>query len=66
MTSLNRVGQKFLGYSAEEATHLELRQLVAPKHWEIVERGRKQLLAGDQDLTMEVDVTSKDGPPCWR
>ena len=35
LTSLNRVGQQILGYSAEEATQLDLRQLVAPKHWEI-------------------------------
>ena len=63
LTSLNRVGQSILGYSVEEATQLDLRQLVVPKHWEIVERSRKRLWAGDSGLTFEVEVTRKDGRP---
>ncbi len=61
LTSLNRAGQQTLGYSAEEATQLTLSQLVAPKHWEIVKQGRDRLLAGESDLTSEVEVTTKDG-----
>ena len=61
LTSLNQVGQQFLGYTAAEAVQLDLLQLVAPKHWEIVRRGRERLLAGESDLTMEVEVTRKDG-----
>jgi PAS domain S-box-containing protein len=63
VTSLNRMGQSILGYSAQEATQLDLKQLVVPKHWEIVERSRKRLWAGDADLKFEVEVTRKDGRP---
>jgi len=63
LTSLNRVGQQVLGYSAEEATHLDLQQLVAPKHQEVIQRSREQLSAGATDLTLEVEVTTKDGRP---
>ena len=61
LTSLNRVGQKVLGYSAEEAAQMDLKQVVAPKHWEILKHSRERLWAGDSDLTVEVEVTSKDG-----
>jgi PAS domain S-box-containing protein len=61
LTSLNRVGQQIFGYSAEEATHLDLQKLVAPKHWEIVERSREHLWAGHAVLPFEVEVTTKDG-----
>ena len=61
LTSLNRVGQKTLGYSAEEATQLTLEQLVSPKHWEQINRSRERLMAGASDITMEVEVTTKDG-----
>ena len=63
LTSLNRVGQQVLGYSAEEAIRLTLQQLVAPKHWEAIEHSREQLMAGESDITMEVEVTAKDGRP---
>ena len=59
VTSLNRVGREILGYSAEEAIQLDLRQLVAPKHWEIVKRGRERLLAGDTEITNQIDITTK-------
>ncbi len=61
LTSLNRVGQEILGYSGEEATRLNLRQIIAPRHWEIVEHGRKRILGGEQDITLEVEVAAKDG-----
>jgi len=63
VTSLNRVGQRILGYSAEEAARIDLRQVVAPKHWELVARVLERLLAGETDVTVEVDVTAKDGRP---
>jgi PAS domain S-box-containing protein len=61
LTSLNRVGQRVLGYSGEEATQLDLRDLVAPRFWEKVEASRARLLSGDLDLTIEVEITTKDG-----
>jgi PAS domain S-box-containing protein len=63
LTSLNRVGQQVLGYSAQEAMQLDLRELVAPKHHEVIRRSRERLLAGDTDITMEVEVATKDGRP---
>ena len=61
ITSLNRVGQQVLGYSAAEAMQLDLRDLVAPKHWNLVQRGRERIQAGERDVTLEVEVKSKDG-----
>ena len=61
LTSLNRVGQRVLGYSGEEATRLDLFQLVAPRFRETVEQSRARLLRGDSDLTIEVEITTKDG-----
>ncbi len=61
LTFLNRVGQRILGYSAEEAVQLNLEQIVVAKHWGIIQRWRERLLAGERDLTTEVEVTTKDG-----
>jgi len=61
ITSLNRVGQEVLGYTAAEATQLDLKQLVAPKHWELVQHGRERLLAGETEVTLQVEVTTKHG-----
>jgi PAS domain S-box-containing protein len=61
LTSLNRVGQQVLGFTAEEITHLTLEQLVVPKHWERIKVGRERLLAGGTDFTLEVEVTTKGG-----
>jgi len=61
LTSLNRMGQQILGYSVEEATQLNLQQLVVPKHWELINLSRERLLAGVSGITIEVEVTTKDG-----
>jgi PAS domain S-box-containing protein len=61
LTSLNRVGQKILGYSAEEATELDLRQLVTAKHWELIKLSGERLMAGASDIAIEVEITTKDG-----
>ena len=61
LTSLNRVGRQILGYSAEEIADLDLRQLVAPKHEEIFQEGRRRLMAGESDVTVESEFVAKDG-----
>ena len=61
LTSLNRAGQQFLGYSEEEALQLDLFQLIVPRHREIVVRSRPRLLAGESNLTLELDAATKDG-----
>jgi len=61
LTSLNRVAERTLGYSREEAARVNLRQLVDPRHWQRVEQTRERLLAGDSALTLELEITAKDG-----
>jgi PAS domain S-box-containing protein len=61
LTSLNRVAEQTLAYSREEATQMNLRQLVDPGHWQRVEQTRERLLAGDSAVTLELEITAKDG-----
>ena len=61
LTSLNRVAEQTLGYSREEAAQMNLRQLVNPRHWQRVEQTRERLLAGDSAVTLELEITAKDG-----
>jgi PAS domain S-box-containing protein len=61
LTSLNRVAEQTIGYLREEATEMEFRQLVDPKHWQRVEQSRQRLLAGDSGVTLELQITAKDG-----
>ena len=61
LTSLNRVAEQTLGYSREEAAQMDLRQLVDPRHWQRVEQTRERLLAGDSAVTLELEITAKDG-----
>jgi len=61
LTSLNRVGQQILGYTAEEATRIDLLEVVGPKHREMIKREYERLLAGASDITFEMEITAKDG-----
>jgi PAS domain S-box-containing protein len=61
VTSLNRVAEQTIGYSREEATEMNLQQLVNPRHWERVERSRERLLAGESAVQLEAEITTKDG-----
>jgi len=61
LTSLNRVAEQTIGYSREEAAQMNLRQLVDPRHWQRVEQIRERLLAGDSAVTLELEITAKDG-----
>jgi PAS domain S-box-containing protein len=61
LTSLNRVAEQTLAYSREEAAQMNFRQLVDPRHWQRVEQTRERLLAGDSAVTLELEITAKDG-----
>jgi PAS domain S-box-containing protein len=61
LTSLNRAGRQILEYSAEEATHLDRPNFITPSYWETVTRGRERLLAGESNVTIEVEAIHKDG-----
>lgn len=60
-TSLNRAGRQLLGYSCEEITQLNIRQLVDPQYWDRVNRTHTRLLQGNSDVANEVEVHTKDG-----
>jgi signal transduction histidine kinase len=40
---------------------MNFRQLVDPRHWQRVEQTRERLLAGDSAVTLELEITAKDG-----
>jgi PAS domain S-box-containing protein len=61
LTSLNRVAEQTIAYSREEAAQMNLRQLVDPRHWQRLEQSRERLLAGDSAVTLELEITAKDG-----
>lgn len=61
LTSLNRVGERTMGYAREEATQMNLVQLVDRKHWAIIEKTLERLLAGESSLTLELEIMAKDG-----
>jgi PAS domain S-box-containing protein len=59
LTSLNRVGERLLGYTREEAIGLNLRQLVAPEHLVEAERITERELAGEDLPAHALDVITK-------
>ena len=61
LSSLNRVAEQTIGYTREEATQTNLRQLVDPRYWQRVEQAGARLLAGDSAVTLELEVMAKDG-----
>jgi PAS domain S-box-containing protein len=61
LTSLNQVAAKTIGYSREEATAMNLQQLVDRRHWHSIDDIRARLLAGDSAMTVEMEVRTKDG-----
>jgi PAS domain S-box-containing protein len=61
LTSLNQVAAKTIGYSREEATGMNLRQLVDRRQWRLVDETRERLLAGDSAMSVELEVRTKDG-----
>ncbi|MGA2077092.1 MAG: PAS domain S-box protein [Terriglobia bacterium] len=61
LTSLNQVAAQTIGYGREEATGINLRQLVDRRHWHLIDDIRARLLAGDSAATVELEVRAKDG-----
>jgi diguanylate cyclase (GGDEF)-like protein/PAS domain S-box-containing protein len=61
-TSLNRAGQRLIGYSEEEARGLNFRQVVAPECVPFVERMLARKLRGGETTTCyETEVVTKSG-----
>jgi PAS domain S-box-containing protein len=61
LTSINRAGEKILGYSHEEALQLNMHQLVAPEHHPTFDRCLEETLEGHPPAAFEVDVLSIQG-----
>ena len=61
ITSLNRLAEQTTGYSREEATKMNLQQLVEASQWSRVEPILTQLIAGHPTSKIELDINSKDG-----
>jgi PAS domain S-box-containing protein len=61
ITSFNRVAVQTLGYSLEEAVQMNLRQLLAPQHWQRIEQTLERRCAGGSAPNLEIEITAKDG-----
>jgi len=61
ITSLNRLAEQTIGYAREEATRMNLRQLVDPEHWKRIEQVLARLVGGHPPAKFEVDIKAKDG-----
>jgi PAS domain S-box-containing protein len=60
-TSVNLAGLQALGYTQEEAAQTDVWRLTAPEYWDVLKRNRIRMLAGEVDLTYEIEATAKDG-----
>ncbi|HTW80060.1 MAG TPA: PAS domain S-box protein [Terracidiphilus sp.] len=60
-TSLNRAAQQTFGYSQEEAAQTDIWRLVVPEYAEVIKQNRIQMMAGEAQLTTEIEVVAKDG-----
>lgn len=60
-TSLNRAGERIIGYSRDEALTMNIAQVVAPESLIAARKMTAKKLAGDAATTYEVDVVAKDG-----
>jgi len=60
--SINRAGERIFGYSKEEVLKLNMSQIVAPEHIDVIKRQLRRKLRGKEKLTVyEVNCLRKDG-----
>ena len=60
-TSLNRVGEQAFGCSHEEAARMHIGSWVLPEYREALQRDMEQMLAGETQLTTEIEMSAQDG-----
>lgn len=60
-TSLNKSGQKLLGYSLDEAREKTIRSIVPPEHEKIVSKMLRQQSEGTPRTDFEIDLLNSDG-----
>jgi len=61
ITSVNRLAEQTIGYTRDEATQMNLRQLANPEHWERVQKGLARLVENRSPVKFEVEIKAKDG-----
>ena len=60
--SINQAGEKIFGYTREEALKMNMAQIAAPEHYELVrENLSKKVDGGAKQTAYEVDCLRKDG-----
>src|ERR1043165_6072333 len=63
-TSLNRTGEILTGYSRAEALQMNIGQVVAPDHLEMVKSNlTRKIEANDESTVYEADIITKSGKP---
>jgi PAS domain S-box-containing protein len=58
---VNLAGLQALGYTQEEAAQTDVWRLTAPEYWDVLKRNQIRMMAGEVDLTYEIEATAKDG-----
>ena len=61
ITSLNRLAERTIGYSRDEALRMNLRQLLGPEQRLNLERAIEQLVAVHVPTKIELDISARDG-----
>jgi len=60
-TSINKAAERITGYSATEAAHVNLSDVVAPEHLELAREMVSRKVASGGPTVYELDVITKDG-----
>jgi len=60
-TSINRAGERIIGYSREEILKMNLSQLVKPGQFEVFQQTLERKLAGEELTTYELEIIARDG-----
>ncbi|HZH32385.1 MAG TPA: PAS domain S-box protein [Pyrinomonadaceae bacterium] len=60
-TSLNKTGERIIGYTREEAASLNIAQVIAPEHLALARQMMVREGAFDEATVYEVDIIAKDG-----
>ncbi|CAN5552286.1 hypothetical protein BH10ACI2_BH10ACI2_20020 [soil metagenome] len=60
--SINQAGERIFGYSPEEVISLNMAEIIAPEHLDLVRQKLSKKIAGDADQTVyEIECLKKDG-----
>ncbi|HKC66268.1 MAG TPA: PAS domain S-box protein, partial [Pyrinomonadaceae bacterium] len=60
-TSINKAGERIMGYTREETLGMSFRQIVAPEYLEKVRQMIARKLAGEEATAYDLEIIAKDG-----